>query len=105
MNTFSEALAVLGLKASTVIFSTLVAVVAVLLDYRKHSFWTAILAVVAGVVVAVIMTDPIVKTLNLSGEWANAIAGILGISGRNLVAWVSKASKDPLELWDRWRGK
>lgn len=55
----------------------------------------AILAVAAGIGVAVIATDPIVSGLDLQGTWSHAVAGVLGISGRNLIIWVSVVSKDP----------
>jgi len=29
---------------------------------------------------------------------------VLGISGRNLIIWVTLVSKDPLALWDRIKG-
>jgi hypothetical protein len=32
------------------------------------------------------------------------VAGVLGISGRNLIVWVSLVSKDPRALWDRING-
>jgi hypothetical protein len=32
------------------------------------------------------------------------VAGVLGISGRNLIIWVSLVSKDPMALWDRIKG-
>lgn len=63
------------------------------------------LASIIMAVLAVLATDAIVSDLSLPGDWSHAIAGVLGISGRNLVIWVSLVSKDPLALWDRLRGK
>lgn len=100
-----EGLGYLGIKASTLLFAIIAGLISVLIDWRKHTALTAILAVIAGALMAVVATDPIVALFKLSGEWSNAIAAVLGISGRNLVVFISKASKDPLELWDRWRGK
>jgi hypothetical protein len=77
----------------------------VLLDIKQHSFLTGVLAVISGMAVAVLATDAIVSNLNLPGDWSHAIAGVLGISGRNLVIWISLVSKDPLAALDRWRGR
>ena len=95
----------LGVKVTTILASFIMATLAVLLDIKRHSFVTGVLAVVCGMAVAVLATDPIVANLNLPGDWSHAVAGILGISGRNLVIWVGLVSKDPLALWDRVRGK
>ena len=79
-------------------------IIAVLLDIKRHSVLTGILAVAAGMGVAVLATDPIVSGLHLEGTWSHAVAGVLGISGRNLIVWVTLVSKDPLALWDRIKG-
>lgn len=94
-----------GIKVSTLLASFIMAVLAVLLDIKRHSLLTGVLAVISGMAVAVLATDAIVSNLSLPGDWSHAIAGVLGISGRNLVIWVSLVSKDPLALWDRLRGK
>jgi len=95
----------LGVKVTTLVASGIMAVLAVLLDIRRHNLVTGILAVVSGMAVAVLATDPIVANLNLPGDWSHAIAGVLGISGRNLIIWWALVSKDPMALWDRIRGK
>jgi len=105
MSHLLEGLGYLGIKASTLLFAIIAGLISVLLDWKRHTAITAVLAIVAGALMAVVGTEPIVSTFHLSGEWGNAVAAVLGISGRNLVVWISKASKDPLELWDRWRGK
>lgn len=94
-----------GIKVSTLAASAIMAVLAVLLDIKRHSVLTGVLAVIAGMVVAVMATDPIVNGLSWPPEWGHAVAGVLGISGRNLIIWISLVSKDPLALWDRVRGK
>ncbi len=94
-----------GIKVTTLAASFIMALLAVLLDIRRHSFVTGVLAVICGMAVAVLATDPIVANLNLPGDWSHAVAGVLGISGRNLVIWVGLVSKDPLAAWNRWRGK
>lgn len=96
---------IFGVKVSTLVASALMGVLAVLLDIRRHSLVTGVLAVLAGMTVAVLATDPIVSGLKLDPTWSHAVAGVLGISGRNLIIWVSLVSKDPLALWDRIRGK
>lgn len=96
---------IFGIKVSTLMASAIMAVLAVLLDIKRHSFLTGVLAVVAGMAVAVIATDPIINGLGWPADWSHGIAGVLGISGRNLIVWVALVSKDPLALWDRIRGK
>lgn len=94
-----------GIKVSTLVASAVMGILAVLLDIRRHSVVTGILAVLAGMTVAVMATDPIVTGLRLDPTWSHAVAGVLGISGRNLIIWISLVSKDPMEVWDRLRGK
>ncbi len=96
---------IFGIKVSTLFASAVMAVLAVLLDVKRHSLLTGILAVAAGMTVAVLATEPIVSGLRLDATWSHAVAGVLGISGRNLIIWVSLVSKDPLALWDRIWGK
>lgn len=81
------------------------AVIGVLLDFRRHTWATAMLAIVSGVFVAYLATDLIVSILSLPQNASNAIAALLGISGRNLLLWVLQVSRDPINLWDRIRGK
>ena len=95
---------IFGVKVSTLVASAVMGIIAVLLDIKRHSVLTGILAVAAGMGVAVLATDPIVSGLHLEGTWSHAVAGVLGISGRNLIVWVSLVSKDPLALWDRIKG-
>lgn len=104
-STAFEFVAALGIKATYVIFSTLAAIIAVLLDRKRYTWWTAILAVIAGALVAILATDPIVSILSLPENAAHGIAGVLGITGRNLVMWVNKASENPLKAWSEWRKK
>lgn len=100
-----EFIAALGIKATYLIFSTLAAVVAVLLDRKRYTWFTAILAVIAGALVAILATDPIVSVLGLSDGASHGVAGILGITGRNLIVWLNKASENPLKAWNEWRKK
>lgn len=93
-----------GIKVSTLIASAVMAVLAVLLDIKRHSLLTGLGAVVAGIAAAALATDPIVSGLKLDPAWSHAVAGVLGISGRNLIVWISLISKDPLAVWDRVRG-
>jgi len=81
------------------------AVIGVALEFRRHTLVTAILAIISGVGVAWFGTDAIVTILNLPPVASNAVAAILGISGRNLISWWLSASKDPISVWDRIRGK
>lgn len=99
------ALAVFGVKISTIASALIMAVLAVLLDIKRHTWLTAMLAVICGVVVAVLATGPLTAWLHLDDNWSHAVAGVLGISGRNLIVWISKVSKDPTALVRLWRGE
>jgi hypothetical protein len=81
------------------------AVIGVALEFRRHTLITGILAIVSGVGVAWFGTDAIVSILSLPPNASNAVAAVLGISGRNLISWWLSASKDPISIWDRLRGK
>lgn len=105
MEAIYAAAAFVGLKASTIIAAVVMAALGFLLDSRRHSFGTAMLAIAAGTAVAVLMTDPITDYLHLTQGWQNAVAGILGISGRNFIMVVNRLSKDPGTLVRMWRGQ
>jgi len=92
------------IKIPVIVVSLLAAALSVLLDVQRHSLWTAILAIISGVAVAIICTDPIVNFLNVSGA-EHAVAGCLGIAGRNLTIWVNVVSKNPMAIIDALRGK
>jgi len=89
---------ILGIKVATFIASFTGAVISVVVDFRSHDFLTALGAIFAGVFIAVIASDATVEFFNLSGTWGNGIAGIYGITGRNLVMWLRKASQDPTSI-------
>jgi hypothetical protein len=57
---------IFGVKVSTLVASAVMGIIAVLLDIRRHSVLTGILAVAAGMGVAVLATDPIVSGLKLA---------------------------------------
>jgi hypothetical protein len=105
MEAVTAAAAWVGLKAGTIIIAALMAALGFMLDSRKHSLGTAALAIIAGTAIAVLMTDPLVDYLHLSASWGNAVAGLLGISGRNLVMVVNRVSRNPGELMRIWRGE
>jgi len=92
------------IRIPVLIVSVIAAALSVLLDIKRHSFWTAILAIVSGALVALICTEPVVAFLNARGG-EHAIAGTLGVAGRNLVVWVQVTSRDPLALINALRGK
>lgn len=96
---------ILGIKVSTLLISFGMAALAVLLDIRRHNFVTAILAVFAGMSVALIGTDFIVEWLTLPPSASYAVAGVLSISGRNIIVFISVVSRDPWHAWEKWKGK
>lgn len=105
MDALYAGVAYLGLKASTIIVAAVMAMLGFLLDSRRHSWPTALLAIVAGVSIAILMTDPLADYLHLSDTYKNAVAGVLGIGGRNIIVMVSKLSRDPGFLMRIWRGE
>jgi len=88
-----------GAKFASVFTSMAGATIAVLLEFKRHTWATAALALVSGVFVAFVATEPIVEFFSLSSNAGNAIAGVLGISGRGLIVWLLQISKDPLAAW------
>jgi len=105
MEAVTAAAAWVGLKAGTIIVAALMAALGFMLDSRRHSLMTAFLAILAGTSIAVLFTDPLIDYLHLSATWGNAIAGVLGISGRNLVVVINKISQNPGEIMRIWRGE
>lgn len=105
MQPILEAISAAGLKASYVLAAVFAALVAVLLDWKRYNFWTALLAIVSGVLVAVVATDPVVTVLHLPDTGNNAVAAALGIGGRNLIVFIHQVSKDPTKFMDRFRGR
>jgi hypothetical protein len=86
-------------KLATVGPAVIAALLAVLLEFKRHTWGTAALALFSGAFVAYVATDPLVAFLNLDAGASHAVAGVLGISGRNLIVWVLTVSRDPLETW------
>src|SRR5690606_21329927 len=80
---------IFGIKVSTLIASAVMAVLSVLLDIKRHSLLTGVLAVICGMAVAALATDPIIEGLGLPLAAGYAVAGVLGISGRNLIVWIA----------------
>lgn len=105
MEAFGAALAYLSLKAGTIIAAAIMAGLGFMLDTRRHSWPTALLAILAGVAMAVVFTDALADYLHLADVYKNAIAGVLGIGGRNLIVMISKLTRDPGFLLRIWRGE
>lgn len=92
------------IKIPVLLVSAIASLLSVLLDIRRHSWGTAILAIISGIVVAVLGTDAVMSLIKIDGA-EHAIAGILGIAGRNLIIWVSIVSKDPMAILKALRGQ
>ena len=105
MEPLSAGIAYLAIKLPVILAAGVMALLGFMLDSRRHSWPTAVLAVLAGICIAVLMTDPLGDYFHLGDAWRNAIAGILGISGRNLIMTISKVSRDPALLIRIWRGE
>ena len=97
MNDFIQHLA--AIKPATVIPALMGAALAVLLEFKRHTWATASLAILSGALVAYVATEPLMEWMALPKSASNALAGVLGISGRNLIIWLLAVSKDPIAAW------
>ncbi|MBN15505.1 hypothetical protein [Pelagibacterium sp.] len=88
-----------ALKPATVVPALFGAGLAVLIELKRHTWATATFALISGALVAFAATEPVIEFLNLTDNAAYAVAGVLGISGRNLIVWLLMVSKDPLSAW------
>lgn len=88
-----------SLKLTTLLPALGGAIIAVLLEIKRHTFASGLIAILSGVFVAGVATGPIVHALGWGPETGGAIGGVLGISGRNLIFWVLQISKDPAKAW------
>jgi len=88
-----------GAKFASVFTALTGAAIAVLLEFKRHTWATAALSLVSGAFVAWVATEPIVAFFALPDSAGYAIAGVLGISGRGLIVWLLQISKDPLAAW------
>jgi hypothetical protein len=73
----------------------------VALDWRSHDFLTAIGSIIAGVFVATVATELTLDLLGVTqnaGSWGYAVAAAYGITGRNLILWLRRASQNPPKL-------
>ena len=86
---------IFGIKIATIIAGFIGAVISIVVDYRSHDFLTAIGSLIAGVFIAAIATNITIEYFSLSEVWGNGIAGFLGITGRNLIVFFIRASRDP----------
>ncbi len=95
----------LAAKSSTIIAAAVGAILSILLNLRDHSFLTAIVSLAAGVFVAYVATEPLIVWLGLNDTAGNAVAGALGVAGRNLIIWLRESSKDPVSIVMRLVGR
>ncbi len=106
MNSFwLDGLALLTAKAALIGASAVMAIAGVLLDLRKHTLASAILAVIIGTLVGVIAASSIIPMMNWPQESGYGISAVFGISGNNLAKSLLRASANPLSSWNKWRGK
>lgn len=86
-------------KFTTILTAVIAALLAILFELKRHTWATAALALFSGAFVAYVATEPVVEWLGLQDNASHAVAGVLGISGRNLIVWIFMVSKDPLAIW------
>ncbi|MCZ4273317.1 hypothetical protein [Maritalea porphyrae] len=91
-----------GIKIATLLTAAAGAVISVLLELRTHDLLTATGSILAGVFIAIVATDPTIDALrqyehlSVSESWGYAIAAAYGITGRNLIIFLKRSSKDPI---------
>ncbi len=106
MNNFLvDGLALLTAKAAVIAASALMAIASVLVEMKKHTLLSALLAIFVGTVVGVIAASSVVAVMGWPEQAGYGVAGIFAISGQNLVRFFIKASADPVKTWKDWRGK
>ena len=92
---------IFGLKVATLLSSCVAALISVILDWRAHNFLTAVGSIAAGVFVGVVATDLTLELLGAAenpGSWGYAVSAAYGITGRNLILWLKRASENPPQL-------
>jgi hypothetical protein len=100
-----QGVALASAKAATIAASFLMAVIAVLIDMKNHTWPSAILAVLCGTVLGVISAISIVSLMGWTEQVGYGVSAIFGIAGNGLVKWIIKMSQDPSKLLDMWRKK
>ncbi len=106
MNSFwLDGLAVLTAKAATIAASFSMAVIAVAIDARRHSWGSAVLAVICGTIMGVIAATSIVSLMGWPDQVGYGIASIFAIAGDRLVKAIMRYADNPLSAWNKWRGK
>lgn len=105
METITAAAAFLSIKLPTILIAGGMAILGVFIDGKRHHWPTAVVAIIAGMAMAALLVDPLQDFFHLTDIWKNALAGLLGIGGRNLVVVISKVSRNPSYLIRLWRGQ
>lgn len=104
-NLFESGVGLLVAKAGIVAISAGMAIVAVLMNSKKHTLPSAILAIIAGTVLGVIAASSIVALMDWPEQVGYGISAVFAISGEGLVKTLIRISNDPLSAWSKWRGK
>lgn len=86
---------VLTTKAKLGALGLVGAVLAILQDPPQSNYQRAV-AIICGVIIAAIVTPPVVERIGLSQTWEAAVAAGFGIAGRGLVGWLMRASQNPI---------
>ena len=97
--------ALVAAKSSTILAAAVGALISILLNLRDHSPMTAVLSLAAGVLVAFAATEPLIEYFKLSQNAGNAVAGALGIVGRNIIIALREGTRDPIATFNRLRGR
>ncbi len=104
-NLFTDGVALLLAKAGIIAAAAGMAIVSTLINAKKHTLPSAILAIVAGTIMGVIAASSIVALMGWPEQVGYGISAIFAISGEGLVKSLIRISNDPLASWKNWRGK
>lgn len=102
---FVEGVALLIAKAGIIAAAVTMAVVSVLINSKKHTLPSALLAIIAGTILGVIAASSIVALMGWPEQVGYGISAIFAISGDGLVKSLIRMANDPLSTWKNWRGK
>lgn len=102
---FSAGVTLFMTKAGIILASVSMATFAVLSDAKRHTFWSAILAIVTGTTMGVIAAASIVALMGWPEQVGYGVASVFAIAGDRLIKSIMRAAENPLSAWNQWRNK
>lgn len=72
---------------------------------RQFDWWEALTAAGAGICCVLFAAPVAVEQLGLSGKAEYLVAWLSGMCGLYVVDFAFKIARDPMAMWDRFRGR